>query len=167
MAALLAACVSVPAIAGAQSLCDLLPAPKVKALLDLNMTLLAVPDTEWGNGCDYSIPHASEPTVEADDSDDSGMDSLELTNHDASLNDDDHRISGLGELAIYTDDTHAQDPANPSVYVTRQSLIFRTDEKIIDFVIMSTSNSPTEAEVISLGKFAASEPLDNLKDPAN
>ena len=167
MAVLLAAGLLVPAIAAAQSLCDLIPASKVKTLLDLNTALLAVPDTEWGNGCDYSIPHASEPTVEADASDDSGMDSLELSNHDSSLNDDDRRISGIGELAIYTDDNHAQDPANPSVYVTRQSLIFRTDEKIVDFVILSSGNSPTEAEVISLGKFAASEPLDSLKDPPN
>jgi hypothetical protein len=167
MAVLLAAGLLVPAIAAAQSLCDLMPASKVKALLDLNATLLAVPDTEWGNGCDYNIPHDSEPFVQADTSDDRGMDSLELTNHDSSLNDDDHRVSGIGELAIYTDDDHAQDPATPTVYYTRQSLIFRADEKIVDFVIMSSGKGPTEAEVLSLGKFAASEPLDSLKDPPN
>jgi hypothetical protein len=167
MAFLLAAGLLVPAIAAAQSLCDLIPAAKVEALLDLNARLVAAPDTDWGNGCDYSIPHSSEPIVEADTSDDIGIDSLELTNHESSLNDDDQQISGIGEMAIYTEDDHAQDPATPAVDYTRQSLIFRTDEKIVDFVIMTYRKSPSEAEVLSLGKFAASQPLDSLKDPAN
>lgn len=153
--------------AKAQSLCDLIPASKVKALLHLNDTLIAAPNTEWGNGCDYSTPHANQPIVEAETTDDTGMDSLALTNHVSSLNDDDQRVSRIGEVAIYTDDDHEQDPSAPTVYYTRQSLIFRTDEKIVDFVVMYPGNGLTEVAVLSLGKFAASEPLDSLKDPPN
>jgi hypothetical protein len=167
VAALFAASLLFPVSAQAQSLCDLLPALKVKSILDIRAALAASQNMEWGNGCDYSIPQASQPVVEAEASDDTGMDSLALTNHAASLNDDDQRVSGIGEVAIYTDDPHAQDPSAPTVFYTRQSLIFRTEDKIVDFVIISNSDAPTEAEVLSLGKFAASEPLDSLKDPQN
>jgi hypothetical protein len=153
--------------AEAESLCDLLPASKVKALLNLSDTLVAVPNTEWRNGCDYSVPHSSQPIVEAESTDDTGMDSIALTNHVSVLNDDDQRVSGIGNAAIYTDDGHEQDPSAPAVSYNRQSLIFRTDEKIVDFVVTCSGNGPTELAVLSLGKFAASEPLDSLKDPPN
>ena len=167
IAGLFAVSLLFPLAAEAQSLCNLLPASKVKSLLDFNQALVAAPDMDWGNGCDYSLPHASQPVVEAETSDDTGMDSLALTNHADSLNDDDQRVTGIGEVAIYTDDDHEQDPSAPTVFYTRQSLIFRTDDKIVDFVIISSSRGPTEAEVLALGKFVASEALDSLKDPPN
>jgi hypothetical protein len=153
--------------AEAQSLCDLLPAATVKATLNLNTSLLASPDMDWGNGCDYTALQGKQPVVSADSSDDTGMDSIALTNHVAAPNSDDQLVSGIGKAAIYTDDPHEPDPAMPNIYVTRQSLIFRTEDKIVDFVVMTSSNSPTETAILALGKLAASESIDELKDSPN
>jgi len=153
--------------APAQSLCDMMPAATVKALLHLGRDLAATPDTEWGNGCDYNIPNGALPVVEAITSDDTGMDSIALTNHVASLNDDDQLVTGIGEAAIYTQDTNAQDPSTPGISYTRQSLIFRDQDKIVDFVVMTTQHPPTEADVLSLGKFISLEPVGKLQDPAD
>jgi hypothetical protein len=153
--------------AQAQSLCDLLPAATVKAALNIKEPLVAVPDTEWGNGCDYSTPQGGQPVVEALASDDIGMDSIALTNHVASLNDDDQLVKGIGEAAIYTKDAHDQDPSTPSIYYNRQSLIFRTDKKIVDFVVMTNGDTPRESDIIALGKLLAAQPIDSMKDPSN
>jgi hypothetical protein len=59
--------------AQAQSLCDLLPAPAVKATLGLTGDLSAKPNTEGGNGCDYKGAAVGPTTVIADSSDDAGM----------------------------------------------------------------------------------------------
>jgi hypothetical protein len=153
--------------AHAQSFCDLVPAATVKAMLHISDKLVAAPDTEWGNGCDYSIPNRDVPVVEAIASDDTGMDSIALTNHADAPNDDDKLVTGVGEAAIYTDDHNAQDPSTPSVSYTRQSLIFRQQDKIVDFVVMTTHNPPPESAILSLGKFISQQPVDNLKDPPN
>ncbi len=153
--------------AQAEGLCDLVPATTVKALLGISETLVASPDTEWGNGCDYMIPHTGLPIVEAIASDDTGMDSIALTNHVAALNDDDQIVTGIGDAAIYTDDGNAQNPSTPTVSYTRQSLIFREQNKIVDFVVMTTHNPPPEAAILSLGKFISLEPVGHLKDPSD
>ena len=153
--------------ATAQSLCDLIPAATVKSTLSLKEALVASPNTEWGNGCDYNVPQGKEPVVSADSSEDTGMDSIALTNHVADPNSDDKLIWGFSKAAVYTDDDHETDPSTPGIYYTRQSLIFRTKDKIVDFVVMTSGTSPTEAEILSLGKLAASKPIDKLKDPPN
>jgi hypothetical protein len=162
----LAGCGELAICAQAQSLCDLLPAPAVKATLGLTGDLSAKPNTEGGNGCDYKGAAVGPTTVIADSSDDGGMVKMIFDQRMKMLGSGGQAVSGVGDAAYYEERDNQQIPRFPGQEFTQQSLVFRAKGKILSFIVMTPGNGLPKSAILSLGALAISKPINTLKDPS-
>jgi hypothetical protein len=156
---------SSPTSASAQSFCDLLPAATVKAALGLTGNLTAKPDTDGGNGCDYTLDTPGPTTVIADSSDYKGIIKTMFDQRMATLKGTMTKLPGLGDAAYYDFKDHQQIPRFQGTNFTQQSIVFVAKGKLITYIIMTAGPGLPKSAVVSLGTLTISKPIDTLKDP--
>jgi hypothetical protein len=161
--ALLLVALAVPA--SAQSFCNVVAASEVKAALGLAGNLTAKPNTEGGNGCDYTLDGAVTTTVKADASDAAGMVGTIFDIRLKNLGPDAQIVSGVGETAYYDYRTGQNIPKDHTQAYTQQSIVFRAKGKIVSYIILTPKKGVPKAGVLALGTLTVAKPINTLKDP--
>jgi hypothetical protein len=148
----------------AQSFCDLVPAAVVQSTLGITTPLIATPNTDGGNGCDYKGKAAGPIWVKADDTDYTGMYKTIEDQQFTQLPDGAKLVPGLGDKAYYSED-HDQNIAGYQLNYTKQALVFVAKGKIVSFIFMLLDKGAPKANVLALGKYALAKPIETLKMP--
>ena len=148
----------VGARAQAVSFCDLVPASAVASTLGITVVLVAKPDADDPNRCDYK-GQGNSPSVDvvALSTLDAGFTKTLADSRFANMSSSagEERVSGIGDAAIYWNRVNLQ-----------LGMLIRTKGKYVTFTV-STYNAkglPKDA-ILSLGRLIVSKPLDTLKYP--
>jgi hypothetical protein len=157
--------VSPLACASAQSLCDVLPAAEVKATLGLAGNLTPKPDTDGGNGCDYSLDTPGNITVMADVSDYTSMLKTLTEQTMAHLSGTQSKLPALGDVAYYDLRDNWTIPKYRTMTFTQQSISFVAKGKLVSFIIVTVGKGAPKDAVVALGKLTIAKPIEKLKDP--
>jgi hypothetical protein len=146
-------------------LCELVPAAVVQSPLGIPVTLTAAPNTQGGNGCDYKGASNGPITLTADTISDAGVYKTIFDQRLRSMGPTQHLVSGVGDAAYYDLKQGQQIPKYLGVNFTQQSIVFRTEGKIVNFILMIPGDGGPKASMLALATYTISKPIDRLKDP--